>query len=49
MQSAEKNIEERLEGLLSEFRRKRQNDITEEINDVISGFKAIKKDKIEED
>lgn len=45
MQSAEKNIEERLESLLSEFRRKRQNDITEEINDVISGFKAIRKNK----
>ncbi len=49
MQSAEKNIEERLEGLLSDFRRKRQNDITEEINDVISGFKAIRKNKMEED
>ncbi len=43
MQSAEKNIEERLEELNYEYRRERQNSITEEINDVISGFKAIRK------
>jgi F-type H+-transporting ATPase subunit gamma len=42
MQSAEKNIDERLEELNYEYRRERQNSITEEINDVISGFKAIK-------
>ena len=42
MQSAEKNIEERLEELNYEYRRERQNSITEEINDVISGFKAIR-------
>ena len=43
MQSAEKNIDERLEELNYEYRRERQNSITEEINDVISGFKAIRK------
>ncbi len=48
MQSAEKNIDERLEELLAEYRRRRQNDITEELNDVISGFKAIKKFKDKE-
>lgn len=48
MQSAEKNIEERLEELLAQYRRRRQNDITEELNDVISGFKAIKKFKDKE-
>ena len=45
MQAAEKNIEERLETLQSRYRRQRQNEITEELNDVISGFKAIKKSK----
>lgn len=46
MQSAETNIEERLDELNFKYRRQRQNSITEEINDVISGFKAIKKSKI---
>lgn len=45
MQSAETNIEERLNELNFEYRRQRQNSITEEINDVISGFKAIRKSK----
>lgn len=45
MQSAEKNIEERLEELNFEFRRERQNSITEELNDIISGFKVISKSK----
>jgi F-type H+-transporting ATPase subunit gamma len=49
MQSAEKNIEERIEELNYEYRRERQNSITEEINDVISGFKAIKGSKNKED
>lgn len=48
MQSAEKNIDERLEELLAQYRRRRQNDITEELNDVISGFRAIKKYKDKE-
>lgn len=43
MEAAGKNIEERLELLKASFRRQRQNQITEEISDVISGFKAIKK------
>ncbi len=42
MRSADKNIEERLEELNFNYRRERQNSITEEINDVISGFKAIR-------
>ena len=45
MQAAEKNIDERLDDLNSEYRRKRQNQITEEINDVISGFKSIRESK----
>ncbi len=48
MQLAEKNIDEILEELLAEYKRRRQNDITEELNDVISGFKAIKKFKDKE-
>lgn len=43
MQSAEKNIDNQLEELNDLFRRKRQNNITEELNDIISGFKAIRK------
>lgn len=42
MQSAEKNIDERLDELNYEYRRERQNSITEELNDVVSGFKAIR-------
>ncbi len=45
MQSAEKNIDTRLEELNFLFRRERQNGITEELNDVISGFKAIRKSR----
>lgn len=45
MQSAEKNIDERLEELEFEYRRERQNSITEELNDVVSGFKAIRGSK----
>ncbi|MFP4661408.1 MAG: FoF1 ATP synthase subunit gamma [Halanaerobiales bacterium] len=45
MESAEKNIDERLSELESKYRRHRQNSITEEITDVISGFKAVKKSK----
>ncbi len=43
MQSAEKNIDTRLEELNFSFRRERQNSITEELNDIVSGFKAIRK------
>ncbi len=45
MQSAEKNIDNRLEELYDLFRRERQNRITEELNDIVSGFKAIRKSK----
>jgi len=50
MQSAEKSIDTRLEELNFLFRRERQNSITEELNDIVSGFKAIRnaKDKDEE-
>lgn len=48
MQSAEKNIEERLDQLNYEYRRERQNSITEELNDVVSGFKAIRGSRDEE-
>ncbi len=45
MQAAEKNIDERLDELNFEYRRERQNSITEELNDVVSGFKAIRGSK----
>lgn len=45
MQSAEKNIGELREELDFRYRLERQNNITAEINDVISGFNAIKKAK----
>ncbi|HCX65352.1 MAG TPA: hypothetical protein DHN33_09105 [Eubacteriaceae bacterium] len=48
MTAAEKNIEEKLEELNFSYRTQRQNGITEEINDVVSGFKAIKSRKEEE-
>jgi len=43
MQSAEKNIDKQLDELNYLFRRERQNNITEELNDIVSGFKAIRK------
>lgn len=49
MQSAEKNIDTRLEELNFLFRRERQNSITEELNDIVSGFKAIRNAKSEEE
>lgn len=49
MQSAEKNIDTRLEELNFLFRRERQNSITEELNDIVSGFKAIRNAKNEEE
>lgn len=45
MQSAEKNVDKQLEELNYLFRRERQNNITEELNDIVSGFKAIRKAK----
>ena len=41
MQSAERNIKERREDLTSAYRRKRQETITREMLDVISGFEAV--------
>lgn len=41
MQNAERNIEERREELNSAYRRKRQETITRELLDVVSGFEAV--------
>ena len=43
MQTAEKNIEERLLDLHGDYRQQRQNSITEELLDIVSGFEALKK------
>ena len=43
MQAAEKNIKERLEELSSQYQQARQTAITEELLDIISGFKALRK------
>ncbi len=44
MQVAEKNIEERLLALKTEFQHQRQTLITEELLDIVSGFEALNKD-----
>jgi len=41
MQSAESNIEERLEDLTGQYRQQRQSAITAELLDVVSGFEAL--------
>ncbi|XSG86600.1 MAG: F0F1 ATP synthase subunit gamma [Methylohalobius sp. ZOD2] len=41
MQSAQRNLDDRLEEVTIRFRRARQNTITAELLDVVSGFKAI--------
>lgn len=41
MQTAERNIEERRDDLNSAYRRKRQETITRELLDVVSGFEAV--------
>ena len=41
MQSAESNIDERLEDLTSQYRQQRQSAITAELLDVVSGFEAL--------
>lgn len=41
MQAAEKNLSERKEELLGEFRRQRQDAITAELLDVVSGYEAL--------
>lgn len=43
MTSAEKNIDEKLEQLSFDYSTQRQTSITEELNDVISGYKSIRK------
>ena len=43
MQSAEKNIEERLEQLNAIYRSERQSSITSELLDIVSGFEALRK------
>lgn len=45
MQAAEKNIKERLEELKASFQHRRQAVITEELLDVISGFRAVRASK----
>lgn len=41
MQSAERNLDERLDDVTMQFRRARQNSVTSELLDVIGGFEAI--------
>ncbi len=41
MQVAEKNIQQRLESLTADYRQQRQNRITEELLDVVSGFVSM--------
>lgn len=43
MQAAEKNIEERLDQLKTVFQQERQAAITEELLDIVSGFKALRR------
>lgn len=45
MQSAEKNIEERIEQLNALYRSERQNSITSELLDIVSGFEALRTDQ----
>ena len=42
MQAAERSLDERHEELLGEFRRQRQNAITAELLDVVSGYEALR-------
>jgi len=46
MQRAEKNIEEMLDDLNNTYHRTRQSSIDEELFDVVSGFEALKKNKL---
>jgi F-type H+-transporting ATPase subunit gamma len=45
MQAAERNIEEHLEERRAEFRRRRQETITEELLDIVTGFEAASPSK----
>ena len=49
MQAAEKNINERLEELKTSYQHERQAAITEELLDIVSGFKAVSKKKAEQE
>ena len=42
MQAAERNIEERLEEMQAQYRRRRQQAITEELLDVVAGFETLR-------
>ncbi len=44
MQSAEKNIDERIEQLNALYRSERQNAITSELLDIVSGFEALREE-----
>ncbi len=44
MRIAEKNIEERLFDLKAAFQQQRQDTITEELLDIVSGFEALAQD-----
>jgi F-type H+-transporting ATPase subunit gamma len=44
MQTAERNIEERLAELTGHYHRQRQNNITGELLDIVAGFEALKKE-----
>ncbi len=45
MQTAEKNIEDRLQELTGQFHRQRQMTITEELLDIVAGFEAMQEKK----
>jgi F-type H+-transporting ATPase subunit gamma len=49
MQAAEKNINERLEELKTGYQHERQAAITEELLDIVSGFKAVSRKKAGQD
>lgn len=42
MQAAEKNLADRHEELVAEFRRQRQNSITTELLDIVSGYETLR-------
>ncbi|MDL1968864.1 MAG: F0F1 ATP synthase subunit gamma, partial [Deltaproteobacteria bacterium] len=42
MQAAERNIEDLLEELNSQFQQQRQSSITEELLDIVAGFEALR-------
>ncbi|MEB3322638.1 MAG: FoF1 ATP synthase subunit gamma [Synechococcaceae cyanobacterium] len=44
MHAAERNIEERLEELNQQYRRQRQNAITDELLDIVAGFEALNRE-----